>query len=821
MFNDILILHTVISNTCPVFVVVKFKMRICLKLECILVLYNLTKIVLTYNRLLIFVFKSLENIRHIFYKRYENDYLYLIMLRRVEIQFCMLIFCIKILNKNYYLDNDKIIIIKILEYLEKDEWPFQITYAVMTNPDQMALLSNPLTQTNILKSALKGLKNVYVILFQSNYTNRNPMIVSFKWKKNFIILFFNDHLQFNFFKCDVKYKNLKLNHRDCENFFTYQKIVRKFVNLHQDTYVLFHFKSTTCNKNHNILLITIFITVLKMCLCECGQKKKINTFWFTYGLIYYLPCFHQYFITWNKKWKLSIISLPRWLHIKKRRDYTDHIDTILTFVRQNSVQITKETVPTVNTPTNMQAFKNVLKIFSCLLSLKNTVHISNKFKFNFLPNLLNLFYLPTGNKQKKCTPKTFVNSFTTTIVLCIVLLKIVIRTLYDLVNSIFCNILNVETLLNDKNRCKHLISSIYDYEEILSDDDFSNSDLDSDIVVESEHNTCTEESGLSSDENESSDQNYSNMFGFTKDMTLVSHVPKKSKIVLLLSKMHHDNAIDSNLNKPEIITFYNMTKGGVDVVDALKGNYSVARISRRWPLTIFYSLLNIAGINSQLIYEANNNCNINRREFLQTLGKKLTMGYLQQRTNIKTLPIEVKQKIASILGEKYIEQSNIGPTREGRCYHCDRKKNRKTKTQYKNCENYICLQSSEADACVFEINNNKIILAIFADDGLIAKDNKDIIEDLLTKLETEFEVKMGNLEYFLGMQVDIMKNWSLFVYQKNYACSIINKFNMVDTKEISIPIDKSHTLDHQKVPEILNEEISYKQAVGSLLFFIS
>ena len=77
------------------------------------------------------------------------------------------------------------------------------------------------------------------------------------------------------------------------------------------------------------------------------------------------------------------------------------------------------------------------------------------------------------------------------------------------------------------------------------------------------------------------------MFGFTKDMTSVFHVPKKSKIVLLLSMMHHDNAIDSNLNKPEIITFYNMTKEGVDVVDELKGNYSVARISRRWPLTIF------------------------------------------------------------------------------------------------------------------------------------------------------------------------------------------------------------------------------------------
>lgn len=63
-------------------------------------------------------------------------------------------------------------------------------------------------------------------------------------------------------------------------------------------------------------------------------------------------------------------------------------------------------------------------------------------------------------------------------------------------------------------------------------------------------------------------------FRFTKDMALVYHVlKKKSKIVLLLSTIHHDNSIDSNSNKLEVITFYNITKGGIDVVDELKGNY--------------------------------------------------------------------------------------------------------------------------------------------------------------------------------------------------------------------------------------------------------
>lgn len=50
--------------------------------------------------------------------------------------------------------------------------------------------------------------------------------------------------------------------------------------------------------------------------------------------------------------------------------------------------------------------------------------------------------------------------------------------------------------------------------------------------------------------------------------------------------------------KPEIITFYNMTKAGVDTVDKLCATYSVARKCNRWPLVIFFRIIDIAGINS-------------------------------------------------------------------------------------------------------------------------------------------------------------------------------------------------------------------------------
>lgn len=102
---------------------------------------------------------------------------------------------------------------------------------------------------------------------------------------------------------------------------------------------------------------------------------------------------------------------------------------------------------------------------------------------------------------------------------------------------------------------------------------------------------------------------YTSMFGFTEDLTIVSYIPKKGKNVILTSSMHHHDNIDPDSGekcKPVIVTTYNETKVGVDVVDQLCASYDCSRNSRRWPMVIFYTMLNVAGINSQVIYKANN-----------------------------------------------------------------------------------------------------------------------------------------------------------------------------------------------------------------------
>jgi hypothetical protein len=100
------------------------------------------------------------------------------------------------------------------------------------------------------------------------------------------------------------------------------------------------------------------------------------------------------------------------------------------------------------------------------------------------------------------------------------------------------------------------------------------------------------------------DENWS-IFGFTKDLTLVSYVPKKNKSVVLLSSLHHDSAICSDSGKPEIIEFYNKMKGAVDMLDQVCARYTVERATGRWTLAVFYGMINIAAVNALVIYAHN------------------------------------------------------------------------------------------------------------------------------------------------------------------------------------------------------------------------
>lgn len=128
---------------------------------------------------------------------------------------------------------------------------------------------------------------------------------------------------------------------------------------------------------------------------------------------------------------------------------------------------------------------------------------------------------------------------------------------------------------------------------------------------------------------------YSSTFGFQENCNLVSYIPKKNKVVILTSSLQNDNKIDpesGKKNKPEIITFYNSTKGGVDNVYQMTADYTVARNTNRWPLTLFFYTLNISTINSSIIHNANNKTNIARRAYIKNLVLSLVKESFVQRS---------------------------------------------------------------------------------------------------------------------------------------------------------------------------------------------
>jgi hypothetical protein len=134
---------------------------------------------------------------------------------------------------------------------------------------------------------------------------------------------------------------------------------------------------------------------------------------------------------------------------------------------------------------------------------------------------------------------------------------------------------------------------------------------------------------------------------------------KKGKLVLLVSTMHDRKEINAETGekkKQEIICFYNQTKG-VDMVDQMSSNYSVARKTNRWP--VFFHLLNIAGINAQVVYFSNTQDKILRRHFLGQLSEALTTQHIKTHLMNSNFPRQLTTRINLYFGKVQDEKQEF------------------------------------------------------------------------------------------------------------------------------------------------------------------
>lgn len=191
------------------------------------------------------------------------------------------------------------------------------------------------------------------------------------------------------------------------------------------------------------------------------------------------------------------------------------------------------------------------------------------------------------------------------------------------------------------------------------------------------------------------------MYGFTKEKTLLSYVPAKNKVcVILVSTMHHCVETNESKKKPEIIAYYNETKCGVDVLDMRCAIFDTRRRTRRWPLVVYFRILSILSANSYILYLCyRGSALINRFTFVQNLGKEFITPHLRKRLRIPNLRRDVKGIILKTLGEEEHNRQvqgipNDKLEKRKTCSKCPSVKERKTAYKCIKCDRPICLECS-------------------------------------------------------------------------------------------------------------------------------
>lgn len=163
------------------------------------------------------------------------------------------------------------------------------------------------------------------------------------------------------------------------------------------------------------------------------------------------------------------------------------------------------------------------------------------------------------------------------------------------------------------------------------------------------------------------------------NMTLTVYQGKVNKNVLLLSTVHKNVSISEEGKKlPESVKYYNETKYGVDIIDQMARLYSTKVSSRRWPLQMFYNVLDLAGINAYVVYKEVTGKKISRRQFLLKLVEELQMKNTDEETE-------------DLLDDTNDAECPSPKTKRQWCkIKCTRQKRKLTNKTCATCKRFVC-----------------------------------------------------------------------------------------------------------------------------------
>ena len=195
--------------------------------------------------------------------------------------------------------------------------------------------------------------------------------------------------------------------------------------------------------------------------------------------------------------------------------------------------------------------------------------------------------------------------------------------------------------------------------------------------------------------------------------------------------MHNKGEVkeDSPKKTPELILFYNSTKGAVDALDKMVHSYTSKRKSKRWPMAMLSNVLDISTVAARCVWSIKFKNDIlshkdQRSAFITNVSKQMMLPQMRRRfqtcdkgpfsrelvqliqvhmERIETTPSS--QQSASRVGvtrrtepkkrqnknQEGLADGEPAPKKSrGRCCLCPWQKDRKVKARCQRCNAYVC-----------------------------------------------------------------------------------------------------------------------------------
>ena len=197
----------------------------------------------------------------------------------------------------------------------------------------------------------------------------------------------------------------------------------------------------------------------------------------------------------------------------------------------------------------------------------------------------------------------------------------------------------------------------------------------------------------------------SSLFAYHEGKQLCSYMATRTKCVVMLSTMHKTSDIDPEDNgKPYCIQDYNSTKYAVDRVDQMVNTFTCRRKNRRWPMYIYFNIMDLAALNAYFVWiHRNSDWNLHQRShrrslYLKDMAFEMMEPWIRERvvqhprganqpSVVRARQLSTGQDQPSTQQEQHSQGRQVAVVR-GYCHLCVVR--RRVTTVCSHCHRHLC-----------------------------------------------------------------------------------------------------------------------------------